>query len=63
MSKETTIQTRIPRSVLRVLITQHGGKFHGPNVEHLSMEEQAFWRMMDQVIDIAWKRQRVGVLK
>ena len=52
-------RARIPRSVLREMLRQHGGRFHGPHVEHLSMEEQAFWRFMDEVVEIAWKRQRV----
>lgn len=31
---------------VRELVSKHGGGFHGPRVEHLSMEEQAFYRMM-----------------
>lgn len=34
------------RERIRAFVKKHGGSFHGPNIEHLSMEEQAFYRMM-----------------
>ena len=38
---------------IRALIAKHGGGFHGPHVEHLSMEERAFWRMIHEALDVA----------
>jgi hypothetical protein len=59
---ETAPRPAISRAVLMTLLRQHGGRFHGPNVEHLSMEEDAFWRFMDEVIEIARSRRRLEVL-
>ena len=42
--------TILTRDDLRRMIKEYGGTFHGPRVEHLSMEEQTFWRFMDAVI-------------
>ena len=41
------------RRVVEKLLERHGGRFHGPNVEHLSMEEQAFWRFIEDVVGVA----------
>ena len=35
------------------MLRQYGGRFHGPNVETLSMEEGAFWRFIDHLIEAA----------
>lgn len=62
-STQPETPSRIPRPVLRRLLEAHGGKFHGPRVEHVHMEEQAFWRFMDEVIDLAWRRQHLELVK
>lgn len=36
-------------TTIRVLLAKHGGKFHGPRVEHLSMPETGFWAFMREV--------------
>ena len=38
----------INRDLASALLQKHGGRFHGPHVEHLSMEEQAFWRFLEE---------------
>lgn len=45
--------TSVHRDQLRTLVAKHGGEFHGPRVEHISMEEEAFWRFLDEVIAMA----------
>jgi hypothetical protein len=37
------------RSRILSLLAKHGGRFHGPIVETLSMPEDAFWRFMHEV--------------
>lgn len=59
----TQTSTCISRSSLKTLIANHGGKFAGPHVEHLVMEEQAFWRFLDQVIELAWCKGQLEVLR
>lgn len=41
---------------IRSLVHKHGGMFHGPRVEHISMEEQAFYRMMREFREVALAR-------
>jgi hypothetical protein len=41
---------------IKALVQKHGGGFHGPRVEHLSMEEQAFYRMMREFRHVARQR-------
>jgi hypothetical protein len=48
MSAERSL-TREDRERLLALYKAHGGKFHGPHVEHASIEEEAFWRFVAAV--------------
>ncbi len=48
-TSEPEISDSMWRDRMRALIKKHGGGFHGPRVEHLSMEEQAFWRFLREV--------------
>ena len=41
----------IPREVVRSMVLKHGGRFHGPKVEHLLIEEEAFHRLVQEIAD------------
>jgi hypothetical protein len=43
-------KTGLTHGDIAALVRRHGGGFHGPNVEHISMEEQAFYRFIDELI-------------
>lgn len=47
---EEAEKTGLTHTDIRGLIKRHGGAFHGPNVEHLNMEERAFWRFIEELI-------------
>lgn len=50
------------RALLGVSLAKHGGRFHGPRVETLTMPEEAFWRFMGDAIEAAKQSGRDEVL-
>lgn len=41
------------REMLRSMITERGGSFHGPRVETLSMPETDLWKFLGEVLEMA----------
>lgn len=58
MHSEQTTKRRIPHAVIRCLLESHG-----LCVARLSADEMAFWRFMDEVVDLAWRRQNLEVVR
>lgn len=43
----------ISRSEIKELWKKHGGSQHGPHVEHYTIEELAFYRFADELVQKA----------
>lgn len=43
------MRKQINKDKIRMLVKKHGGEFHGPNVEHLSIPESNFWNFIEEI--------------